>query len=242
MIRAGVPFNGKKQFTTKPDKKETTKTGTENPPLTKPIRMKDIGESPTWEANRPMKGRKIRYNTKETKPLNITKQQLRIGNWNVQVLNAPGKIDFLADECEQYQLDIVALTELHWPGQGRTSHNKWEIINSGPNTSRRNKTAGIMLSQTAAKSLLSYECVSDRLIVARFNCKHTKLSIVVCYAPTNCETRPDDVANKNAFYEQLDDVVSNIPKHDMQIIIGDMNAEVGNDTSTWKPALGMHAE
>ena len=118
----------KKQFTTKPDKRETTKTGTENPPLTKPVRMKDIGESPTWEANRPMRGRKIRYNTKETKPMNITKQQLRIGNWNVQGLNAPGKIDVLADECEQYQLDIVALTELHWPGQGRTSHNKWEII------------------------------------------------------------------------------------------------------------------
>ena len=79
-------------------------------------------------------------------------------------------------------------------------------------------------------------------MVARFNCKHTKLTMVICYAPTNCETRPDDVANKNAFYDQLDDLLSSIPKHDIQIVIGDMNAQVGNDTSTWKPVLGRHAE
>jgi len=99
-----------------------------------------------------------------------------------------------------------------------------------------------MISQTAAKSLLSYECISDSLMVARFNCKHTKLTIVVCYAPTNSESRPDDISNKNAFYNQLDDLVSSIPKHDIQIVIGDLNAQVGNDTSSWKSVLGGHAE
>ena len=44
------------------------------------------------------------------------------------------------------------------------------------------------------------------------------------------------------FYEQLDDVVASIPKHDIQIIIGNLNAQLGNDTDTWKPALGKHAE
>ena len=96
-----------------------------------------------------------------------------IGNWNVQGLNASWKFDVLADECEQCQLDIVALTELHWPDQGRTRHKKWEIIQTGSDTCRREKTVGIMLSHTAAKSLLSYECISDRLMVAKFNCKHT---------------------------------------------------------------------
>ena len=80
--------------------------------------------------------------------------------------------------------------------------------------------------------------VSDRLMVARFNCKHTKLTLVVCYAPTNYESRPDDIANKNSFYEQLDDLVSNVLMHDMQIVIGDMNAQLRSDTSTWKPVLG----
>ena len=79
-------------------------------------------------------------------------------------------------------------------------------------------------------------------MVARFNCRHTKLTIIVCYAPTNSETRSDDVANKDAFYNQLDDLTSGIPKHDVQIVIGDMNAQLGNNTDTWSPVLGNHAE
>ena len=34
---------------------------------------------------------------------------------------------------------------------------------------------------------------------------------------------------KNAFYDQLDNLVSGIPKHDVQIISGDMNAQAGYD-------------
>ena len=103
-------------------------------------------------------------------------------------VNSPGKIDILSEECESYHLDIVALTELYWVGQGKTKHGKWEIIYSGTDNNRREKMVGLMLSQKAARLLLSYECISDRLLIARFNCKHTKLTIVVCYARTNSES------------------------------------------------------
>ena len=65
---------------------------------------------------------------------------------------------------------------------------------------------------------------------------------VRAYAPTNSETRQGDITNKNEFYEQLDDLVSNLPIHDVLIVIGDMNAQVGNDVRTRKPVLGKHAE
>ena len=67
-----------------------------------------------------------------------------------------------------------------------------------------------MLSPFAAKSLLSYECIFDRLMVARFNSIHSKLTIIMCYASTNSETRSDNVANKYSFYNQLDDLTSSI--------------------------------
>ena len=92
----------------------------------------------------------------------MTKTSLKIGNWNVQGLNSPGKIDVLGDECSRYQLDLVALTELHWIGQGKIRHKQWEIIFSGPDGSRRENTVGPMMSQRTAKSLLSYECISDK--------------------------------------------------------------------------------
>ena len=72
--------------------------------------------------------------------MDITKLNMKIGNWNMQGLNSPGKIDILAEECERYQLDIVALTELHWIDQGKMKHGKWEIVFSGTENNRREKT------------------------------------------------------------------------------------------------------
>ena len=60
--------------------------------------MKDGGESPSREATNQTRGRKITNNPKGTSAINITKEKLRIGNWNVQGLNAPGKIDVLTEE------------------------------------------------------------------------------------------------------------------------------------------------
>ena len=53
---------------------------------------------------------------------------------------------------------------------------------------------------------------------------------MVCYSPTNSETRQTDIAGKDNFYNQLDDTVSTIPKHDMQINIGDFNAQLRSNS------------
>ena len=59
------------------------------------------GESPSREAVNSTTGGKIRYNPTDICTMNITKSKLGIGNWNVQRLNSPGKIDVLADECQE---------------------------------------------------------------------------------------------------------------------------------------------
>ena len=166
----------KKNLTTKPDKRKTTKTGTEKLPPTEPVHMTGNGERPTREAINLNRGRKTRYNTIETRSMNITETKLKIGNWNGQGLSSPVNINIPIDECEQFQLDIIALTELHWPGRGRTKHKNLEFIHSGSDNCRRE-------------------------MVARFNCRHTKLTTpytVICDASTNSETCPDDVTNRNA--------------------------------------------
>ena len=77
-------------------------------------------------------------------------------------------------------------------------------------------------------SLYCNVCISEGLLEARLNCRHTKFTIIVCYAPTNIsETRSDDVTSKDEFYNQLDDLTPSIPKHDVQISNRNMN-----DTST----------
>ena len=80
------------------------------------VSMTANGESPRSAAREAISstgGLQNRCNPKTIPIMDINKANLRIGNWNMQGLNSPGKIDILSDECESYYLDILALTELH---------------------------------------------------------------------------------------------------------------------------------
>ena len=74
---------------------------------------------------------------------------------------------------------------------------------------------------------MEWEPINERLIKARFNSKHCKLTIIQCYAPTNDS---EDLV-KGDWYEQLQAEVTTVPQHDMLLVMGDMNAKVGSDNT-----------
>lgn len=77
----------------------------------------------------------------------------------------------------------------------------------------------LIVLKEKVNTLLEWNPLSDRLIRARFNFKHCKLTILQCYAPTN----------KDDWYEELLQVVSKVPQHGMLLIVGELNAKVGAD-------------
>ena len=52
-----------------------------------------------------------------------------------------------------------------------------------------------------------------------------RTSIVQVYAPAN---DAEEEAKKDVFYVQVQKVLDKIPKHDVVILMGDWNAEVGD--------------
>lgn len=80
-----------------------------------------------------------------------------------------------------------------------------------------------MLRAPFDKALLSWQPISDRILLARIVHRHGHLTILVTYAPTNVAN--DDT--KDRFYDQLAAVVQTVPPHDQLVILGDMNAESG---------------
>ncbi|XP_051807750.1 craniofacial development protein 2-like [Acanthochromis polyacanthus] len=78
---------------------------------------------------------------------------------------------------------------------------------------------------------MELEPVSDRIMMTRFESRFQKVSVVMCYA------EEDD---KDAFYTQLQAVVDKIPKRDILILMGDLNARVGSDNAGREKEMGRN--
>ncbi|XP_052237775.1 craniofacial development protein 2-like [Dreissena polymorpha] len=96
---------------------------------------------------------------------------------------------------------------------------------SGPQNEEDNhhNGVGLLLTNTAHKSLLEWEPINDRILRARFNSKFQEVTIIQCYAPTNLT----DDNTKEDFYGHLQSGLDKVPKRDITIVMGDMNAKVG---------------
>jgi exonuclease III len=84
---------------------------------------------------------------------------------------------------------------------------------------------------------MKWKPIDERLMHAKiFHNTALSISVVVVYSPTN-ESAEEA---KEAFLEQLQSVVNNIPKHDVLLITGDFKAKVGTNNEGHESAMGKH--
>ncbi|XP_072050327.1 craniofacial development protein 2-like [Amphiura filiformis] len=160
-----------------------------------------------------------------------------IGCWNVRTLYTIGKSAQLAKEMEKYDIDVLGVSECRWTGHGKVKLSTGEsVIFSGREDNLHQHGVAIMMSKKAEQALIEWKPINDRIIYARFFSKFLKFSILQVYAPTN-ETNEED---KDNFYEQLQAIVDSIHKHDILIVMGDLNAKVGEDNEGCESIMGKH--
>ena len=163
---------------------------------------------------------------------NITK----LGIWNVRTLNQYGRLEQLLQVFDDYRLDILGVSEVRWTNSGRINQNNKTFMYSGHDV-RHEHGVGLVLSKRAAAALVGWSPVNDRIITARFAYGHTKATVVQVYGPTNCS----EETVKDGFYEKLQDVFDEIPNHDMKILMGDFNAQLGGERRGLENVVGAHA-
>ena len=64
------------------------------------------------------------------------------------------------------------------------------------------------------------------MMVATFN-GNPSITIISCYSPTNISEETDLIA----FYNELSSLVHSIPKYNVLVIGGDMNAQIGKNVN-----------
>jgi len=141
----------------------------------------------------------------------------------------------------QYQVDIAALSETRFAGK-----TQFEEVGGGytfycigqPGDDPRISGVGFAIRTKLARQLDSLpRGINDRLMTLRLKLtKDCFATIISTYAPTMAN--PDET--KEAFYEDLNHVVSEVNSRDKLIILGDFKGRVGVDHSSWPNVLGRH--
>ena len=157
------------------------------------------------------------------------RKTITVSTFNVRTLSSDLKINEVIAGAEQHNIDIICIQEhRHYHDNIDIRYNdigKWSLITSSATKSSVNATiggVGLLLSPRAKASLNYVTKVSSRIITATFN-SNPNLTIISCYSPTNCSDL-EDVEN---FYDDLSEAIRLIPKHNLLMIGGDFNAQLG---------------
>ena len=140
---------------------------------------------------------------------------------------------------KNYNLDVVALSETRFPGQGQLKEKDYTFFWSGlSDDEHRRAGAGFAIKRSIADKLESLpEAHNERLMTLSLPIsKKQRLFMISAYAPTMNHTLDE----KEQFYEDLRRILKKVSSKDSILLMGDFNARVGNDNQAWPGVLGKH--
>ena len=105
---------------------------------------------------------------------------------------------------------------------------------AGRDYNQHHEGVAIILKKGLEKYLLEWKPINSGLMTARLQGQLVNIALVHCYASTN----DSDGTTKDSFYAQLQAELEKLPRHDMLVIMGDLDAKVGSDNWSYDRAMG----
>ena len=175
------------------------------------------------------------------------KEALVVGSWNVRTLLDKKRTHIrptaiVSEMLDSYNIDICALSETRVSGETIiTEHGPrgYTFFLKGlPEGEKQLHGVGFAIRSKLLVNLNSKmpHGINERLMKMTIPLKRGVLHLISAYAPTASHAD----ATRDQFYDQLNQLLKEIPPKDKILLLGDFNARVGTDHEGWEGVLGKH--
>ena len=172
---------------------------------------------------------------------------IRLGTWNVRTMT-PGlsedlqqvsdarKTAVINNELSRLKMDIVTLQETRLSSSGSIREKDFTFFWQGkPPEETRQHGVGFAIRNGLLGSVVEPTEGTERLLKIQLHTAAGMVSLISAYAPTLTSS----AEAKDKFYDDLDTLIREIPEQEPVFLLGDFNARVGADHSSWPTCLGQ---
>lgn len=162
------------------------------------------------------------------------KHYLNVATMNVRTIRLKSKQLELVNNCESKSISILGIVDHKIVHENREapvlfqSLGKYTLITTSAWRNTNNSAAGgvgLLLDRKAENALAEVNQWNNRIIVAQFiGSGFPALTVIVHYSPVE----GSDAAEEH--YNNLLEAISDTPKHNVLLVLGDFNAHLGEDT------------
>ena len=162
--------------------------------------------------------------------------EIIIRTQNVRTLLQLGKMQELAEQTSETQLEILAMQEIRWSGTGLIKKQNYSLFYSGSNGKTGQAGTGFILEKNKQNYVMRFEPYNKCLCKLRIKGKYNNITLINVYAPTEDNTEE----TKEQLYDNLQYLLDKTPKNDTVIILGDVNAQLGKER-LYREVTGLHS-
>ena len=94
------------------------------------------------------------------------------------------------------------------------------------------------MSEKFGTFLKEWKCIDVQITWIQLKIEGIFVTVVQVYAPTD----DSSLGIKDEFFQKLQETVGDMARRDLMVVMGDMNARVGCDTSIWGEVFGRNGE
>ena len=134
----------------------------------------------------------------------------------------PGKMNEIAEQMLSTQIHIIALQEIRWKRHGQIKKNKYSLYYSCSQRRMGQLGTGFTVRKVVEKNIMSFTPINEGICILRLEGKFHNITLINLHTPTKRRWKKKRI-NFMMIFKKHDTA----PKHDIVIILGDLNAKIG---------------